>query len=357
VIARPRGPKPLRSVPAVRPGAEFVAHSHTGRYTMRTKKSGFTLIELLVVIAIIAILIGLLLPAVQKVREAAARMKCSNNLKQLGLAAHNYEGALGVLPAGATQNLSQWAFSFQAQLLPYVEQDNLRRLVDFLQPLTLGSGGAQTLNPVHQAAARSPVPLFLCPSDPAPERYQNNSAEWTPNNYMVNIGTGLVTQSLTVPNEGMVWYTARLRITDVTDGTSNTLLMAESLRGNNAETLAAQPTDPWRQYASFGGPGNPALMTDPFCAGATRWAGTRGSSWLWGREFNVCFTTTHLPNQRTTDCGNNGAGIYKASSFHSGGTNVLLGDGSVRFVRDSVNLATWRAASTRAGGEVLGNDF
>ncbi|MDY3554821.1 DUF1559 domain-containing protein [Gemmata sp. JC717] len=318
-----------------------------------TKRSGFTLIELLVVIAIIAILIGLLLPAVQKVREAAARMTCQNNLKQLGLAAHNYEGAMGQFPAGATQNASQWAFSFQAQLLPYVEQDNLRKLVDFTQAITLGSGGSQTLNPVHATPARSPVGLFLCPSDAGPVLYQNNSADWTPNNYMVNMGTGVAVQSLANANDGVVWYTSRLRITDVTDGTSNTLLMAEALRGNNIQTEpASTPIDPLRQYASFGGQG--ALLDEATCATATRWAGNRGSSWLWGREFNVCFTTTHRPNQRATDCARSGAGFYKAASAHTGGVNALLCDGSVRFVRDAVDLAAWRAASTRASGEVPG---
>jgi prepilin-type N-terminal cleavage/methylation domain-containing protein/prepilin-type processing-associated H-X9-DG protein len=321
----------------------------------RNQRVGFTLIELLVVIAIIAILIGLLLPAVQKVREAAARMQCSNNLKQLGLACHNYEGTMGRFPAGATQNLSQWAFSFQAQLLPYVEQENLRRLIDFTAPITLGSGGLQTLNPVHQVAARTRVNLFLCPSDGGPDLYQNNSADWTPNNYMVNMGTGTAAQSLSVANEGLVWYTSQIRITDITDGTSNTLLMAESLRGNNVQSMASQPEDPRRQYASFGGSGNPSLMSEGFCAGATRWAGTRGSTWLWGREFNVCFTTTHLPNHLITDCANNGAGYYKASSAHTGGVSVLLADGSVRFVSNTVQLAVWRAASTRTGGEVPGN--
>ena len=316
------------------------------------RRRGFTLIELLVVIAIISVLIGLLLPAVQKVREAANRMTCQNNLKQLGLATHNYEGTMGTIPAGATQNLSQWAFSFQSQLLPFVEQDNLKRLVDFTIPLTVGSGGAQTLNPPQQPAAKSPIRLFLCPSDPGPALFQNNGADWSPNNYMVNMGTGLAVQSLSVQNDGLVWYTSKLRITDVIDGSSNTLLMAEAIRGNNIQTTGSAPTDARRQYASFGGGGNPSLMTDPFCAGATRWAGTRGSSWLWGREFNVCFTTTHLPNQVITDCGNNGSGFYKASAFHTGGVNVLLCDGSVKFVQNSINLATWRSLSTRTGGEV-----
>jgi prepilin-type N-terminal cleavage/methylation domain-containing protein/prepilin-type processing-associated H-X9-DG protein len=320
---------------------------------IKSRRVGFTLIELLVVIAIIGLLMALLLPAIQRVREAANRMRCANNLKQLGLATHNYESAMGRLPAGATQNMSQWAFSFQSQLLPYVEQDNLQRLIDFSIPLMLGSGGSQTLNPPHQPAARSLIKLFLCPSDGGPELFQNNGADWGPNNYMVNMGTGVTAQSLAVPNDGLVWYTAELRISDIIDGTSNTLLMAEAIRGNNIQTLAAQPQDPWRQYASFGGAGNPPLMTEAFCAGATRWAGNRGSSWLWGREFNVCFTTTHLPNQRVTDCANNGAGYFKASSFHPGGVNVCFGDGSVRFIRDTINLSVWRALATRAGGEVV----
>lgn len=314
----------------------------------------FTLIELLVVIAIIGILIGLLVPAVQKIRDSAARTQCQNNLKQLGLASHNYLTAKKVLPAGATQNVSQWAFSVQSQLLPYVEQESLKNLIDFTQPLTTGSGGAQTLNLVHQPAAQALVPLFLCPADAGPTLYQNNGASWSPNNYMINMGTGTTAQSLAVANDGLVWYTSKIRIAHIRDGTSNTLLFAEAIRGNNAETNGAAPLDPIRQYASFGGQGNPALMSDSFCANATRWAGTRGSTWLWGREFNVCFTTFHKPNQKITDCGNNGAGFYKAASFHSGGVNVVMADGSVRFINDSVTLETWRALSTRGGEEPLG---
>ena len=321
---------------------------------MRHRRA-FTLIELLVVIAIIAILIGLLVPAVQKIRDSAARTQCQNNLKQLGLATHNYLTTLKVFPAGATQNQSQWAFAVQAQLLPYVEQDNLKRLVDFTIPLTTGTGGSQVLNPVHQNAARLPVAIFVCPSDSGPTLFQNNGAEWSPNNYMVNMGTALTAQSLAMANDGMVWYTSKLRMTHVRDGSSNTLLFAEALRGNNTLTAAAAPADPIRQYASFGGSGNPPLLSDAFCAAATRWAGTRGSTWLWGREFNVCFTTFHRPNQKITDCGNNGAGFYKAASLHSGGVNVTLVDGSVRFVNDSIPLDTWRALSTRGGDEIIGD--
>ena len=321
---------------------------------MRTR-CAFTLIELLVVIAIIAILIALLVPAVQKVREAAARTQCANNLKQLALATHNYEGVHKALPGVGTHASSQWAFSVQAQVLPYVEQDNLRRLVDFMVPLTLGSGGSQTLNPSQQAAAGTRVELFLCPSDAGPAYFQNNGADWGPNNYMVNMGTGVTVQSFTTPNDGVAWYLSRVRMLHVTDGTSNTLLFAEAIRGNNTTTDASAPSDPVRQHASFGGPGNPDPLTEAFCAGATRWMGTRGSSWLWGREFNIAFNTMHLPNQKIPDCGNNGAGFFKASSFHSGGVNVALVDGTVRFVSSSINLATWRALSTRAGGEPIGD--
>jgi len=328
--------------------------------TTMTRRRAFTLIELLVVIAIIAVLIGLLLPAVQKVREAAARAKCQNNLKQLGLSVHSYAAAVGWMPGIGTQSSSQWAFSFQSQLLPYVEQENLQRLVKFDVQLMDGSGGSQTINAQQVNAAKIPIPLFLCPSDAGPMLYQSNGADWGPNNYMVNMGTGLSKpmQSLANPNDGVVWYLSKVRLLDIGDGTSNTLLMAEAVRGNNVETNpASAPVDARRQYASFGGTDvNP--VDDALCTGSTRWAGNRGSSWLWGREFNVCFTTTHRPNQVVTDCGRSGAGFYKAASQHPGGANVLLGDGSVRFVRDAVDLAAWRAAGTRAGaGAETSGDF
>jgi prepilin-type N-terminal cleavage/methylation domain-containing protein/prepilin-type processing-associated H-X9-DG protein len=323
---------------------------------MNRLRHAFTLIELLVVIAIIGVLIGLIVPAVQKIREAANRTTCSNNLRQLGIALHNYASASGFLPGIGTQSSSQWAFATQAQILPYVEQTSLHSLVDFNVQLMLGSGGSQTLNPPHQPAAKAPVKLFICPSDGGPDLYQSNGADWSPNNYMVNMGTATTVQSLTAPNDGLFWYVSQLRIQEIPDGTSNTLMLAESLRGNNIQTIASAPIDPRRQYSSFGGAGHPSPLSEAYCAVNTRWSGNRGSSWLWGREFNVVFTTFHTPNHHVTDCSANGAGYYKASSRHGGGVNVMLVDGGVRFVADRIQLSTWRELSTRAGGVTV-SDF
>ena len=317
------------------------------------RNEGFTLVELLVVIAIIAILVALLLPAVQAAREAARRSSCQNNLKQLGLAMLNFESANTYLPGVGTNDQSQWAFSPQARLLPYVESDSLRKLIQFDEPLMQGSGGSQTMNPAQQKAAETLVGLFLCPSDAAPSLYNSNGGNWAPLNYMVNMGTGVPTYSLTQKNDGLFWYASKVRIRDIKDGTSKTLLMAEALRGINAQTTGPAPKDPKRQYASFGGPTAPTNLTDSICAGATRWSGNRGSSWLWGREFNVVFTATHLPNSQPTDCSANGAGWYKAASTHPGGVSVLLCDGSVHFFSGSIELELWRGLATRKGGETV----
>ncbi len=314
------------------------------------RRGGFTLVELLVVIAIIGVLVALLLPAVQAAREAARRTQCINNLKQLSLATLNFESAWSKFPSVGLSDQSQWAFSAQSQLLPYAENDNVRNLIDFTQPLTNGSGGSQTLNMVQQPAARTFIPFFLCPSDTSKKLYASNGGQFAPLNYMVNMGVGNPLSDLRVPNDGLFWYVSEVRMGDIRDGTSNTLLMSEALLGNDQQTSTV--IDPRRQYASFGGSGNPAL-TDSYCASATRWSGNRGSGWIWGREFNTCFDTRRTPNAPITDCGVNGTGWYKASSQHSGGVNIARVDGSVTFIADNVDLLTWRAMSTRKGQEVL----
>src|SRR5438093_5171252 len=197
------------------------------------RKKAFTLIELLVVIAIIAVLTGLLLPAVQKVREAAARAQCTNNLKQIGLALHNYHDVNRCLPPASTTGTS---FSALSMALPYIEQDNLYRLVHFDRTFD---------DPANDPARLTPVGLFRCPSDfdnPMPER---GGAV----NYMANMGTGIVFGSNTGPNAGLppangVFYVnSATRLTDITDGMSNTALFSERVLADGSNAIVSPVAD------------------------------------------------------------------------------------------------------------------
>lgn len=197
--------------------------------------------------------------------------------------------------------------------------------------------------------------MFLCPSDGGPTAYFENSGTWAPTNYMVSIGSGTTTtmRSTVQPNDGLFWYKSKLRLSGVTDGTSKTTLAGEAVRGAARDETGARPTaDRDRFYAQLGG-GGPGTGTDDTsaCSGVTAWHGRRGTSWLWGREFATCFNAVHTPNATEPDCSRSGAGAFKAASRHPGGVQVLMLDGSARFVPNDVGLAVWRAASTRAGGE------
>jgi prepilin-type N-terminal cleavage/methylation domain-containing protein/prepilin-type processing-associated H-X9-DG protein len=348
------------------------------------QRRGFTLIELLVVIAIIAILIGLLLPAVQKVREAAARSQSQNNLKQLGLALQNYESALGripgMLPAGAA-NSTSFGFSVHAQLLPYVEQDNLGRQIDLTQPLFVGVFPTPSfqLNPIMVSAAGTRVKLFLCPADGQEPMFTINSGGGihAGTNYVVNLGSGLAGPGSSpngydtrFPSDGMFFYGPGIRISEITDGTSNTMFMSQCLLGMNVNLtkpfsdLSHQERK--RQTASLSGRGlytgpggatpgygsNPPIGPTDYVT-ATSWRGNRGGSWIWGNASVNGFSAALTPNSPDPDATAHGLGFLTARSNFSGGVNVAFGDGSVRFIRDNVQLATWRAMATRAGGEVV----
>lgn len=326
----------------------------------RTKSpaAGFTLVELLVVIAIIGVLVALLLPAVQAAREAARRMSCSNNLRQMALATHNFENAHKLFPtvgvnAGNLSITSQNAFSVQAQILPFVEAENLQDLIDFTQPLMQGSGGSQTINPLQQNAARTVVKIFLCPTDSFLPIYKSsNSAEWAGNNYMMNSGTGLPNWGFDKTDlDGLLWYGSTLDFGDVRDGASNTLLYSEAIRGNDITTSGATPVDRNRQHVSFGG--GPQALSDSKCGAPTRWGGSRGSSWIWGREFNSAFNTYFPPNSKSPDCAENGRGWFAARSFHPGGVVFSALDGSTHFASENIDLTVWRGLSTRSGREVV----
>jgi prepilin-type N-terminal cleavage/methylation domain-containing protein len=348
------------------------------------RRHGFTLIELLVVIAIIAVLIALLLPAVQQAREAARRTQCKNNMKQLGLALHNYESTYTVLP----YNPGSAGYSPQARLLPFMDNANLHNLIDYSQPMLVGTFPNQTLNPLNAVAAATVMPAFLCPSDiqtPVITTGLGPAATPVPTqfaglNYMVSMGSGSGTNyDDRFQTDGPFWQRSKTQWRDFTDGSSNTVLMAEIVRGDLVDvTLPAgsRIPRPYRKMMSLGGssttggPGytkgssifpagtinNPDLATltllgTDWRGGATRGTG-RGNSWFRGLNHNVSTNGYLTPNSTTPDVIMHGTGFFAARSFHTGGAQVLMGDGAVRFVSDNIDTAAYQALYSMNGNEV-----
>jgi prepilin-type N-terminal cleavage/methylation domain-containing protein/prepilin-type processing-associated H-X9-DG protein len=348
---------------------------------MDRRRPAFTLIELLVVIAIIAVLIGLLLPAVQKVREAASRMKCSNNLHQIAIAVHSYHDTYKQFPPGKGPDYRgsvpgvpvypRW--SPHVYLLPFIEQDNLFKSIDFnFPPETPGMAGVINFMPPWQnpkrenaTACRTVVPTYLCPSDGA-----QAPIEWPgQNNYYANLGTTFLCDlseslpSTVAPTEiptGPFYYLSKKRMADILDGTSQTILFSEKLRG---EGYANPRTDMFviPNQTTLDATYTTCTNTDPNTA--TPLTSKQGYSWVMGEM--CCTTYNHVSTPNTKTCagigfpGNmaNMAMQVPPSSNHSGGVNAAMGDGSVRFIKNTITLATWRALGTIRGGEVIQDDF
>jgi len=313
-------------------------------------RRGFTLIELLVVIAIIAVLVGLLVPAVQKVREAANRMSCSNNLKQMGLALHNYHSSEGCLPSGRTAV----SLSVHAQLLPHLEQDGIFKLIDF----------TQAWNTAANANARaSVVKTFLCPSD----SFNAIPAGWAGNNYRVNQGSGLLwglpPTTAGDPNAGMpapngpFFLNSKMRLTDLTDGTSNTAALSEHRKGDFNNGMSSVSDTFYLGQAKGLYPATPdeaQKIADTLDTKNLLYQGMSdvGAPWIYGYHSTTVYF--HVTRPFSNSCMYPPGRIATAAnSNHSGGVNVGLCDGSVRFVPAAISLAAWRAMGSATGGEVI----
>ncbi|MBL8849226.1 MAG: DUF1559 domain-containing protein [Planctomycetaceae bacterium] len=325
----------------------------------RTGRGGFTLIELLVVIAIIAILIALLLPAVQQAREAARRTQCKNNLKQIGLALHNYLDAytrfppVSVLPA---DRLSE-PWSGQARLLPYIDQANLHNLIDW------NVSSEFTANPV---VCQTRVPIYMCPSETQDRARPTAALVHYPLNYSFNEGTWFIYDPVSGSvGDGAFHPNRAFRPADMVDGMSNTLCVAENkaFQPNLWDTMnpgtlnSPPPATPAEAAAYFGGTFDSNGHTE----------------WVEGDVHECGFTTTFTPNTvvpyvnggvnydidvtSMRDGESLTAPTYAAvtsRSFHEGLVQVLLMDGSARAVGENIDLQVWRSLGTRGGSEVVG---
>jgi hypothetical protein len=321
------------------------------------------------VIAIIAILIGLLLPAVQKVREAAARMKCTNNLKQLGLAMHGYHDVYGKFPRNYTQvGTNAWeALSANYLLLPFFEQANL---YNSEQPNL--SNWTNTYNGLMNTS----LAIFHCPSSPPAPARGTNSAGWDGpgTNYAWCSGSSIETVWAGNRFNGMIVYQYDTHIADVTDGLSNTLMGSEILPGSNGSGGTGKyPYDIFYVGNSlFAAVANPNFPTQAEInnIGSTAKSApigvktNNGTMWAWYASAQSTLNTAAPPNWMYPSAGGDccpggahdwGYGLIPPRSMHINGVNAILGDGSVRFITNGINLLTFQQLGNRADGQVMAN--
>jgi prepilin-type processing-associated H-X9-DG protein len=304
--------------------------------TRRPSRPAFTLFQLLALIALFAFLLGLLLPAVAKVRAAAARINSQNNLKQIGLACHNYASVSNTFPEGCDRNY----FSAAARLLPFIEQDNVNKMIDFTKPIT---------DEANKEARGTVIKVFLNPQDPV----ESVEKGYAPTSYLFSAGAKV---SLT-DNDGIFYMNSAVRLPgDIPDGTSNTVLAGETLRGD----AKAKPGDLRRSHVALKKEALKNLNDDTgvkdFKDGKNI-AHDRCAAWIDGRFLKGTFTGTHKINDPRPDVDCGGEGGLSGLRSLADGANVGMCDGSVRYVSNNCSAATWRLITCRNDGQPIPNDF
>jgi prepilin-type N-terminal cleavage/methylation domain-containing protein/prepilin-type processing-associated H-X9-DG protein len=355
---------------------------------------GFTLIELLVVIAIIAVLIALLLPAVQSAREAARRAQCVNNLKQIGLATHNYHQVHNVFPLASSSGMWDFVGDYNvkqnlgvfAMMLPFIEQTQTYNAINF----NWGCEDSTTVlcYLINQTGTNAQINGLLCPSDPNAGKPDHNNTTNTCN-YYACVGTttnwGLMGRTAALPNLNVptinwpstglyTWQTA-YGIQTCTDGTSNTIAFSEAAVGTQVEQplqrlIGLQGVQIPFTSMLLDASSQPAvtLSVIQLCVAAYQSGSAgfidlqRGENWAHGSMAMNMFNTVVTPNAYNdtwTHCGLNASSravLSNADSYHPAGVNCAFGDGSVKFIKDSVSQTTWWALGTRANNEVISAD-
>ncbi len=336
------------ALPFIRTDDVAQGHSvHRKDHLMRTRR-GFTLIELLVVIAIIAVLIGLLLPAVQRVREAASRLQCKNNLKQIGLALHGYHDRMGGFPPAYISNLQSgtqasaqggdctWnetgpGWGWGAFLLNDLEQNNLYRQIRF---------DLDIKDPANAAARATTLKVYICPSEPHPDPFMTIDANGNPlvqvahSSYVGMNGAPNGVTSDAYDNNGAFIRNTRFQIRDITDGLSNTVFIGERCTNMSNTTWV--------------GAVQGAVVPDlRYSDTADQMANAEGDAALVLSHGS----TTHLPNNPLV------VDADATASFHINGVNFLFGDGSVQSISSAINPDVYQALCTRNGGEAMASNW